>query len=251
MSQQTKISAIIIAKNEETRIATCLLSIRWVYERIVVDNNSTDDTAGVAKKYNAQVIKSNSNSFSTLRTLGMEHAQGDWILYVDADEEVSEKLHEEITRLTGSFDPDSDPPGYFLKRNNFYLGHVWPKQDRMQRLFWRKTLKGWRGELHETAIVEGSFGQLHHPLIHRTHRTLEEMVQKTNVWSEIEAKLRFSAHHPDVSWWRLLRVMTTAFTHSFFNQGGWRAGTVGLIESIYQACSIFITYAKLWELQKE
>jgi hypothetical protein len=77
------------------------------------------------------------------------------------------------------------------------------------------------------------------------------MVQKTNSWSDIEARLRLEANHPPVSWWRIIRVMITGFVNSYFSQQGWRAGTVGFIESIYQAYSIFITYAKLWELQQK
>ncbi|MCX6791872.1 MAG: hypothetical protein NT149_02440, partial [Candidatus Gottesmanbacteria bacterium] len=72
-----------------------------------------------------------------------------------------------------------------------------------------------------------------------------------NEWSRLEANLRLDAHHPPVVWWRLLRVMTTGFSSSFFAQGGWRAGTMGWIESIYQGFSMFITYAKLWEVQQK
>jgi hypothetical protein len=77
------------------------------------------------------------------------------------------------------------------------------------------------------------------------------MVTKTNEWSLEEAKLRFDAGHPPVVGWRLIRVMITGFWRSFISQGGWKAGTVGWIESIYQGFSMFITYAKLWELQQK
>ena len=80
---------------------------------------------------------------------------------------------------------------------------------------------------------------------------LEEMLDKTNDWSDIEAQLRLDTHHPPVVWWRLLRVMFTGFTRSYIDQRGWRAGTVGWIESIYQAFSMFITYARLWEMQNK
>ncbi len=114
----------------------------------------------------------------------------------------------------------------------------------------KSALMEWYGALHETARMKGAIGRLDAPLVHRTHRTLEEMVAKTNTWSKTEARLRYDANHPPVVWWRLLRVMTTAFWDSFIWQGGWKAGTVGWIESIYQAFSMFITYAKLWEKQQ-
>jgi hypothetical protein len=77
------------------------------------------------------------------------------------------------------------------------------------------------------------------------------MVEKTNKWSVIEARLRFDAGHPPVVWWRFPRVMLQAFSNSYITQGGWKAGAVGLMESMFQAFSIFITYAKLWELQQD
>jgi hypothetical protein len=77
------------------------------------------------------------------------------------------------------------------------------------------------------------------------------MLNKTIEWSKIEAQLRLNAHHPKVVWWRLIRVMLTGFWDSYIKQGGWKAGTAGFIESIYQAYSMFVTYATLWEMQKE
>ena len=87
--------------------------------------------------------------------------------------------------------------------------------------------------------------------MHYTHRDLESMVNKTAAWSSIEAAQRYKQNHPKISWWRFPRVMLTAFFNSYIIQGGYKAKTVGIIESVYQAFSIFITYAKLWEMQKQ
>ncbi len=247
---QTKISAIVLAKNEEDRINLCLQSLSWVGECIVIDNGSSDNTVEIAKKNNVRVIVDKTADFSKLRNIGKEHAGGDWLLYVDADEQVTSQLREKLKSIVA--DPeDKNIKGYFIKRKNLYLGHPWPYQDKMQRFFWKKSLEHWEGKLHETAVVNGEIGIINEPLLHDTHRTLEEMVDKTNQWSQIEAQLRFESFHPPVVWWRFLRVMLTAFYGSFIRQEGWRAGTVGWIESIYQAFSMFITYAKLWELQQQ
>jgi hypothetical protein len=112
-------------------------------------------------------------------------------------------------------------------------------------------LKGWYGQLHETPIIKGSIGELPGYLLHYTHQSLSEMLAKTIEWSTIEAKLRYEANHPRMTWWRFPLVMSRAFFSSYIAQDGWRAGTVGLIESIYQAFSMFITYAKLWEMQEK
>lgn len=244
-----KLTAIIIAKNEQMRIGKCLSSVAFANEIIVVDNGSTDKTTEIARKAGAKVFEAHGKDFASIRELGLQHATGKWILYVDADEEVREPLKDDIQKIIRSYRPDK-PAVYFIKRDTYYLGYHWPYRDKVERLFLSTALKGWHGKLHETPVYTGETNLLAHPLIHRTHRTLEEMLTKTNDWSEIEAKLRLDTHHPPVVWWRLLSVMFSGFTRSYIDQRGWRAGTVGWIESIYQAFSMFITYAKLWEMQQ-
>ena len=244
-----KLSAVIIAKNEEARIVGCLKHLSFADEIIVVDNGSTDKTVARAREYGAKVIDCAEEDFAGVRESGLREALGTWVLYIDADEEVGDGLQKEIQKIIRSHE-NGNPTAYFIRRDIYYLGYHWPYQDMVERLFLKTALKGWHGRLHETPVFAGATAILTHPLIHRTHRTLEEMLDKTNDWSEIEAKLRLDVHHPPVSWWRLLRVMFTGFTRSYVDQRGWRAGTVGWIESIYQAFSMFITYAKLWELQQ-
>src|SRR3990167_417999 len=101
----------------------------------------------------------------------------------------------------------------------------------------------------ETPKIKGSFSEIKSPILHLTHRNLYQMLEKTNEWSEYEAKLRFDSKHPKMSWWRFLRIMLTAFFNSYLLEKGYKNGTAGIIESIYQSFSMFITYAKLWEKQ--
>lgn len=242
-----RLSAIIIAKNEEGRIVKCLESVAFADERIVVDNGSVDRTATLAHDHGAKVFTAAKKDFSDIRQLGLREAAGKWVLYIDADEEVTSPLRTEILKIIRS----GNSSAYFIRRDTYFLGRHWPYKDKVERLFLRSALRGWQGTLHETPLYVGTVDTLTNPLIHRTHRTLEEMVAKTNEWSHLEAKLRLEAHHPPVVWWRLLRVMITGFWRSFFGQGGWKAGTAGWIESTYQAFSMFITYAKLWEMQQK
>lgn len=243
------LSVVVLAKNEENRIDECIDSIVWADQIIVLDNNSSDQTVSRAKKHGVTVVQTREKDFSALRMLGAKHATKEWILYVDADERVSDELKKKLIDIILNNDQNASH-GYFIVRKNYYLGHEWPIRDKMHRLFVRKFLRGWVGEIHETAVVDGDVGTITEPLIHRTHRTLEEMTAKTNEWSNVEAKLRFDIGHATIVPWRLFRVFLTSFYHTFVNGGGWRAGTIGIIESIYQGFSMFITYAKLWELQK-
>ena len=244
-----KISAIIISKNSEATIEDCLKSISFCDELIVVDGGSTDATLTIAKKYEAKIIKGASNDFARQRNVGLQGAKGEWIFYIDTDERVSKELERSIKKI---IDDKSSEVAYKIKRKNFYFGnHEWPTIEKLERLFRRDALKGWKGQLHESAEVTGSIGELDGYLLHYTHRDLTSMLEKTNEWSEIEARLRLDSHHPQMIWWRFFRVLLTGFYDSYIRQSGWKAGTAGLVESMYQGFSLFITYAKLWEMQEK
>lgn len=244
------LSSVILTKNEEKLIKDCIESIKDISDEIVViDSDSKDQTAEIAKKLGAKVYNHNFVDFSRQRNFSLTKVSNPWILFIDADERLSPKLKEEIRKAIASNHPKSM---YLLLRKNFYLGNKpWPYIEKMERLFKKEALKRWEGVLHETVVAEGACGILEGYVLHYTHRTIEEMVAKTNMWSDFEARLRFDTNHPKMTWWRFFRVMSTAFYNSYIHQGGWKVGTVGLVESIFQAFSIFITYAKLWELQEK
>lgn len=243
-----KISAIILTKNAEHLIGECLDSVAFCDEILVVDNGSTDKTVDIAKKKGAIVVQGIDNNFAENRNIGLKKSTGEWVLYIDSDERVSEQLKKSIISKIGN----DEYVGYKVLRKNFYLGnHEWPKVEKLERLFLRSKLQKWVGRLHESPQVEGSIGLLEGYLLHYTHRDLESMLSKTIAWSKIEAQLRYDAHHPKIVWWRLIRVMLTGFWDSYVSQGGWKAGTMGFVESMYQAYSMFVTYATLWEMQKK
>ncbi len=246
----SRISGVVITKNAEEIIADCLDSLSFCEEIIIVDNKSEDRTAEIALKMGAKVFEHESQDFSESRNFGLKKAIGEWILYVDADERVAPSLREEIIKSTNN--PINKCGGFRVKRKNFYFGnHEWPHIERLERLFRKDKLDGWYGALHESPKIRGEVGELEGYLLHYTHTDLSLMVEKTIKWSKIEADLRLKSGHPKMSWWRFPRVMLTAFFDSYIRQGGWKIGTAGLIESMYQSFSIFVTYARLWEMQEK
>jgi len=244
-----KISGIIIARNEEEMIGEALDSLDFCDEIILVDNGSTDKTKEIAEKKGAKIFEIQTNDFSQLRNFGLSKAGSDWVLYLDADERINDELKDAIKKVIAE---NPETSAFLLKRKNYYFGkHEWPYIEKMERLFKKEKLKGWQGKLHESPIFEGETGRIDNGFIlHFTHRDLESMLNKTTEWSSQEALLRYNSGHPQMTWWRFPRVMTTAFINSYVKQKGYKAGAVGIIESTYQAFSMFITYAKLWELQK-
>jgi glycosyltransferase involved in cell wall biosynthesis len=246
-----KISAVILAKNAENLIADCIDSVSFCDEIIVIDDYSTDRTSDIAKMMGASVFPYSSESFAKRRNLGLKKAKGKWILYIDVDERLTPELAESIKKIAdGKRDIYS---AYKIKRQNYYLGdNPWPKIEVMERLFKKAKLEEWYGELHESPRVDGSVGIIEDGLLkHYTHQDLTGMLDKTIHWSKLEAELRFKADHPKMSWWRFYRVMFTAFYDSYVKQKGYKVGTAGFVESMYQAFSMFITYARLWELQQK
>lgn len=243
-----KLSGVVIAKNGEELLTDCLNSLSFCDEVVVVDAGSTDNTSSLAKKLGARVVAGTHGDFAKQRNVGRDGAKGDWILYIDTDERVSPKLQKHIQEAIKT----NEYAAYRIKRKNFYLGnHEWPKIERLERLFQKENLEGWYGKLHETAKVKGEIGDIDGFLLHYTHRDLSSMLEKTIQWSQTEAHLRLDANHPRIVSWRLLRVMITGFYDSYIKQGGWKAGIMGLIESLYQSYSMFVTYARLWEMQQK
>ncbi|OGF99502.1 hypothetical protein A2Y99_02260 [Candidatus Gottesmanbacteria bacterium RBG_13_37_7] len=240
------ISAIIITKNEEKTIAGCMNALSFCDEIIVVDNKSQDKTVEIAKKKGAKVFVTAGLDFSYLRNVGKEKSSGEWLINIDADEIVSKKLANEIRSVIKRKQKFSS---YFIKRQNYYLKHKWPKTELMLRLIREDSLIGWQGNLHETPIVTGESGVLSNIMPHYSHTDIGMMVKKTNQWSEAESRLLFNSNHPLMSWWRFMRIMISSFLKSYFNNGGWQMGEAGIVESTYQSFSSFITYAKLWEKQ--
>jgi len=251
--KKINLSVIIIARNEQEMIRDCLESVcGWADEIIIIDDASTDKTIDIAKKYKTRITSlSEKTDFFQLRNQGLEKASRDWIFYLDADERITPELKGEMEKVIG----DTKCVAYAIPRRNFLLGKElhwggwWP--DYVKRLYRREKLKGWEGDLHEEPVFEGELGHLKQSMIHITHRDLSSMVEKTKNWSKIEAQLLFNANHPPVTWWRILKIMLAEFYQRGLKLQGWRDGTVGWIEIIYQMFSRFITYARLWEIQNQ
>ena len=181
-----KITAIIITYNEENNISACLKALEWVDERLVIDSTSLDKTAQIAKKYGAKVFILPFTNFADIRNYALKKASGEWILYIDADESVTPELAKQIKSKI----EQQNYSIFTIKRKNFYLGRQWPHTEYVKRLFKRESLKGWFGDVHESPITEGPVGRIDEYLLHYTHNDISSMVEKTNKWSEIEAKLK-------------------------------------------------------------
>lgn len=247
---RNKVTAIVITKNEEAQIDECLSSLSWCNEIVVVDTGSNDKTIQIAKKHTGVVVGTEGGSYSDWRNLGLLKAKNEWIFYLDSDERCSDSLRNEILNTTSSKTVFS----YFaIPRSNIILGKEmkhggwWP--DYVKRLYKKRNIKGWVGELHEEPRVEGKMGFLTNPITHIKHDNFKDMLEKTNTWSAVEAKLMFDANHPPMNPLRFTSAITREIWKRMVLEKGFLDGPEGILYSIYQMYSKFISYAKLWELQ--
>lgn len=245
-----KLSVIIIAKNEQEMIKTCLESVKWAEEIVLVDNGSTDKTADIAKDSGARVVRFLSDDFSKTRNKGMKEAKGEWVLYVDADERVLKSLREEILEIISS----SNFSAFALSRKNIIFGKYVDygpyKKDWIIRLFKKSDFESWVGRVHEYGKFKGKLGYTNNSLLHLTHRDLDHFIGKALEWSKIDARLRLEAGHPKMTAWRFLRVFKTESIVQLIKRRGLLGGTIGVIDALLQVFSFFMTYVRLWEMQQ-
>lgn len=192
-------------------------------------------------------------SFSHWRSEGLKKAKGDWILYIDSDEEVSSELRSEMVKwLDGS--KVNKYSAFAVPRKNIIFGkefkHSGQYPDYQIRFFKKDKLKKWVGDLHESPEYIGKLGYLKNSLIHHKDISISEMLEKTNKWSEIEGKLLFESNHPPMNFLRFLSAGLREFWKRFILEKAFLDGREGVIYGIYQIYSRLISYSKLWEKQQ-
>ncbi len=244
-----KLSIIILAKNVAEEIVPAIKSCQFADEIIVVDTGSTDNTLEVCRKFGVKIVHTTGDSFAKWRNDGTKATSGDWLLYVDSDERIPVKLAHEILNTIGT--PEYE--AYTISRYEIFLGkHLEHWGDpRVLRLMKKSSLKGWVNKLHEQPKITGRIGSLKQQMVHLSHKNIDEKLPNTLIWSKLEAKMLLDAGHPPMAGWRFIRIMLTEFWDRCIKQGLWKDGTEGWIEIIYQMLSKFVTYERLWEMQRQ
>jgi glycosyltransferase involved in cell wall biosynthesis len=250
------LSVTLATKDESANLHTCLDSIAFADEIILVDDCSSDNTVEIARGFGARVIvRDSGGSFHENKNLAIDEASGDWILSLDADEVVSEELARSIRDALAV--PKSD--GYMVDRRNYFLGK-WIKgcgwyPDHILRLF-RKGKSRWPIEIHETPELEGGNENaplLKGPLIHFSYKDLEQYFEKFNRYTSRLA-VEYALHHQKMRGFTIpLNLLVRPgywFFSKYFLRAGFRDGLRGFFISFSSALTIFVSYLKLWEAQR-
>ena len=183
-----RVSATVIAFNEEEDLEECLRSLTWCHEIILVDSGSQDRSREIAARYGARIFVRPFEGFSNQKNFAAEQATGDWILSIDADEAVSLELREEICQRLAS---ETRLAGFAIPRRNLWLGtairHGGWYPDLTLRLY-RRGAGVWQGHSHEQVVVTGATGVLRHDLIHKSLRDMHDHLRKGLLSSVLELK---------------------------------------------------------------
>ncbi len=244
------LSAVVIAKNEEANIGRCLKSIMWADEIIVVDSNSTDKTVEFAVQYGAKVFTSEWRGYGPAKRAGVARAGGQWILSLDADEQVTGLLAQEIRDIvTGP----SDCAGYYINRRTNFLGrwirHCGWYPDPVLRLFRKDSGDVNEAPVHEKVEVNGPVGKLEGEILHYSYPTLETYFEKFNRYTTMGAEEALR-RGKKCRWFDLtVRPVVSFFTH-FVSRQGFRDGTEGFLISVLSSAAVLVKYAKLRQLNK-
>lgn len=247
------ISVFVIAKNEADRIGLTLDSVKdWADEVIVVDSGSQDDTVAVSEALGARVVFNAWRGYGPQKVFSEGLCRNDWLLNLDADEEVSPELAAEIRDLFARGEPLHG--AYTLPILPLYpfqeTGHRWTAFHHPVRLY-RRSRAGFKDSaVHDSVVVrEGSVGHLKGMVIHRSFRSLTHHVDKANEVSSLRAKDLFDKGR-NPSGLSLLLVPLFAFLKSYFLRREFVNGLDGIVVSHMYAFQRFIRLAKARELHR-
>ena len=249
MTARPTVSACVIARNEADEVADCLARLTWADEIVVVDDESTDATVKVAERFTRHVlVRPKRDDFAAQRNFALDAAVGDWVLFVDADERVSEALREEI--LTAVRAPDV--AGYFLRRQDVNFGYAFRYGESMRAPILRLARRGagrFHGRVHETWRVSGPTRVLHAPLLHYSHADISAFLRKVDYQSSLAAT-RLAEEGRGGHAWELVVHPLGNFVRNYVVHQGFRDGVPGLIYALLMALHPFLARAKRWERQR-
>jgi glycosyltransferase involved in cell wall biosynthesis len=245
--EKPKISIAIIAQDEADRIGGLLKSLSFADEIVVVDSGSRDGTPDICKKAGAKVIMNPWPGYVAQKQFALEATTHEWILCLDADEEVPVALAAEILQAVKTAPPDV--AGFSMPRLSRYLGR-WIRHggwypDRKVRLV-RRGRAAWQGvNPHDKLVADGAVQDLAQPFLHYVYRSISDQVVTMNSFSEIYAR----QGRPRGGWFVAAGLLHAV--GKFFECYVWKLGLLdgipGFVIAMNSAGYVFLKHAKRWE----
>ncbi len=245
-----KISSITIAKNESSNIERCINSLLPVADEIIVlvDKETTDDTMEKVQKYPGVIYEYISwQGYSATKKYGLTKTTNNWILWIDADEEITTELQKELLDFKNST-PDHDV--YSVPRKAYFLGK-WIKHcgwypGRVNRLFNKQKASFNNNQVHEDLQFSGTVGKMNYDLNHYTDPNIEHYYNKFNIYTTLAAE-ELHKKHTDFGLSDVLLRPLFLWFKMYILKKGFLDGMHGFVLSVFSANYVFTKYAKLWE----
>jgi glycosyltransferase involved in cell wall biosynthesis len=255
-------SVAIVTLNEEENLPRTLASVAWAEEIIVVDSGSTDRTVEIARSFGATVIERAWPGFAAQKNFAIAQCTGTWILTLDADEELTPELQQQM-RLLISSQPPAD--AFYLNRRNLFLGR-WIKHggfypDPKLRLF-RRTAASFEltpqfeeRPVHEIISFDGAADTLDFDIIHHAYPTLSTYIEHMDRYSSLGAQILVDRRKTSFGTFgfiaRILLVPQCTFVWNYIFRLGFLDGREGLLLHLYHATYTSWKYSKAWELARK
>jgi glycosyltransferase involved in cell wall biosynthesis len=249
--EKVPLSVAIITKNEEENIRSCLQSISFADQIVLVDSGSTDATLAIAAEFGCEIYSEEWCGFGPQKQLAIEKCRLPWILVLDADERIPPATAQIIKKIVT--DDNVKEAGFSFPRKNYFQGrwikHAgwWP--DRIIRLFRKDSGRMTEAIVHESVEVQGMIGELDVPIEHFTESSLGKIIQKIDKYSTLGAEEAFNAGKTSSPFSAFMRAFFT-FNQDYFLRLGILDGRQGLTLAVTDAVNKFFKYAKLAELGK-
>ena len=248
-----KLSACIIAFNEAAKIQAAVASVLWADEVVVVDSNSTDETAALAAAMGARVVQVPFTGFGELRNRAIEACRHDWVFSLDSDERCTAAVRDEILQLLADGDPAHE--AYLVPRRSFMMGRWiagsgWYPNFRQPQLF-RKTAMRYRSDpVHEgyELLTDKPLGRLRNAIEQFPFRNLDEIIRKMDRYSSLGAQ---KLKGRQVSMWSALGHGSWEFLKHFIVKRGFKDGWAGFVIALGNFEGTFYRYAKRYEQDQD
>ncbi len=250
------LSIVYITLNAEKYLTESLTSSQQLSEHLlIVDSGSTDNTLQIAKQFKVKVIQQDWLGFAAQKQLAIDRANTDWVLFLDADEVLSEEAVTEIKALFSNQTSTQEPNNfaYSLPRENWFQGKIirhgswWP--DRVTRLIHRKHGAIKQVKVHESWQTEDRVIELLSPIKHYSYENYSQLILKADKYSTLAAE-QLHSNGKQASTWSPLTHAIASFIRLFILKQGFRDGIEGAAIAYTTALASFMKYAKLQELQK-
>ncbi|MEQ6124276.1 glycosyltransferase family 2 protein [Pseudotenacibaculum sp. MALMAid0570] len=246
----TKITAIIPTFNEEERIKNSLKSAEFADEIIVIDSYSTDNTIEIVKESNAVLLQRKFDDFSSQKNYAIEKASNDWIVWIDADEVLTQELQDEIKLAIQNA---KELVGFYIYRVFFFKGkrmrYTGTQNDKLIRVFNRQYCK-YEGKVHEKIVPQGKVGVLQNRILHYSYISFDRYIVKLNQHSALKAEELFEKGLIITPFHIVIKPFARFIKH-YFIKLGILDGFYGFIISFALSYGVLVRYIKLWNLKQK